>query len=269
MPRLITSVLGSFLSVYCFALSEQIYASTITYSSRSSPIDLNLLVGEELKVSINQVGSISVGVPPELNYKLKVQVIGNQFWMEPTDEFESTRMVVLAQPYGRIILNIGAAYEGTPSDSISVIFDDSSPKNESQQHYTPMYGFASLTRWVAQQLYSPERLLNSLPGVVRIPVSSDPIDLFRCGNRKPALCAEAVSATPIASWQSPDHYVTAVVISNRLAEPVVLDPREIKGIWRTASFLHATLSPTGFPEDNTVLVLISDLPFSESMHSYF
>ena len=70
----------------------------------------------------------------------------------------------------------------------------------------------ALTRFAAQQLYAPDRLLRALEGVYRVPIPDrGPVPLIRTAGT----LAE-VEATPLASWADETGlYVTAVRLRNR------------------------------------------------------
>jgi Protein of unknown function (DUF3438). len=54
-------------------------------------------------------------------------------------------------------------------------------------------------------------------------------------------------------------YVTAVKLANLTREPVLLDPRDLRGRWLTATFQHARLFPAG-SEADTQLASTSSPP---------
>ena len=264
MNRLFPFVGCALFAIVAIFVAGAVHADTIAYASSSSPIKLTLSVNSERAVFVEQADSISVGIPPELTFKLDLQVIGSQLWLTARDEFEATRIIVLARPSGRLVFEVSAVAHRTDTHPITVRLPSSSNSAESSSFEPPRYGFAKLTRWAAQQLYAPSRLLKPLPGVAPVPVKSAPVNIFRCGNRVPTLCAGAVNAVPIIGWRSSDHFVTAVKIKNNLDRIIILDPREIIGSWRTASFMHSKLGPRGVAEDGTIVILISDFPFDES-----
>jgi integrating conjugative element protein (TIGR03749 family) len=125
------------------------------------------------------------------------------------------------------------------------------------------YGYVALTRFAAQQLYAPERLLRELEGVYRVPVPDrGTVPLVRTA----AILAE-IEATPLASWADETGlYVTAVRLRNRTARHVVLDPRTaLRGEWLAATFQHARLFPAGHEADTTAVYLISARPFADAL----
>jgi len=64
----------------------------------------------------------------------------------------------------------------------------------------------------------------------------------------------------VAAWRKGNLFVTAVKLTNRSAHTVVLDPRLIRGQWRTATFQHAHLGAAASDTNVTALYLVSDRP---------
>jgi integrating conjugative element protein (TIGR03749 family) len=118
------------------------------------------------------------------------------------------------------------------------------------------YGYVSLTRFAAQQLYAPSRLLEDLPGVVRVPSNRDPVALVR---------GDTIEAFPLVAWRAGDLFVTAVKLTNHTDQPQILDARTLRGAWLTATFQHNRLLGAGDEADRTVVYLISARPFASSL----
>ena len=120
--------------------------------------------------------------------------------------------------------------------------------------------YVALTRFAAQQLYAPERLLRELEGVYRVPVSDQgTVPLIRTAGT----LAE-IEATPLASWA--DETGLYVRLRNLTSQPVVLDPRTaLRGEWLAATFQHARLFPAGHEADTTAVYLISARPFADAL----
>jgi integrating conjugative element protein (TIGR03749 family) len=113
----------------------------------------------------------------------------------------------------------------------------------------------TLTRFAAQQLYAPARLLKPASGIVRVPVPTGEFPLVRGGE---------VAAHALIGWRSGERYVTAVKLTNASKTPIVLDPRSLRGEWLTAAFQHNRLLPAGSEADTTAAYLISARPFAAS-----
>lgn len=245
---------GLFLSVA--------FADSVTYQWTETPLEIDLQVGVEKNIHIPGAVALQIGIPNSINSQLVPQIIGNHVWLKALEEFDSTRVILIAEPLGRLILQIRARTSDTSNQPVVIrkltageLVDSLEPASN--------HGFVKLTRWVVQQFYAPTRLVSDIPGVVRISVDKTPVELFRCGDRIPTVCAGAVSSVPLASWQSSHHFVTALHVTNNLSESIILDPRELRGPWRTAAFLHTRLHPKGQFGDSTMLVLISDFPFED------
>jgi integrating conjugative element protein (TIGR03749 family) len=117
------------------------------------------------------------------------------------------------------------------------------------------FGYIPLTRFAAKQLYAPIRLVKDRPGIVRVPVSREAVDLLHGGT---------VEATPVVAWRAGGLYVTAIKLTNRSEQPQTLDPRHLRGTWLAATFQHHRLLPKGDEADTTAVYLISARPFDVS-----
>jgi hypothetical protein len=66
------------------------------------------------------------------------------------------------------------------------------------------------------------------------------------------------------AWRAGGLYVTAVKLTNRTDQPQILDPRDLRGSWLTATFQHNRLLAAGSEADTTAVYLISARPFAAS-----
>jgi integrating conjugative element protein (TIGR03749 family) len=164
---------------------------------------------------------------------------------------------------GQIYLfDLSAAKEGGQTNPVQV-FMKKTGESESDQTTASVnsndaaapYSYVTLTRFAAQQLYAPARLVQDRPGIVRIPVARDSVALLR---------GDAVDATPLVAWRADGLYVTAVKLSNRSDRPQILDPRNLRGAWLAAAFQHNRLLAAGSEADTTAVYLISARPFESS-----
>ncbi|MBC42233.1 MAG: TIGR03749 family integrating conjugative element protein [Pusillimonas sp.] len=226
-----------------------------------APIAIPLVVGEERLVHFPD--SVSIGLPQSLTPLLRSQSINGTLYLLARQPFEATRVMVRSEIDGPIyVLDISAAPGGAESRSLPDVqvllqspqkppqdagADQSTSDNRSQ----PL-GYAALTRFAAQQLYAPTRLIPNQPGVVAMPVNAEPVDLVYGGK---------IEAVPVAAWKAGLRYVTAVKLTNRTQSSVVLDPRELRGSWLAATFQHNRLLPAGSEADTTAAYLVSDRRF--------
>ena len=232
---------------------------------RKAPIAVPLIVGEERLIHFPE--SVSIGLPQSLTARLRSQSINGTLYLLARQSFESTRVMVRSENGGPLfVLDLSAALsseERPPLPDVQVVLDTSKVAAGSDGSDTDsaetttgnrfsQWGYVALTRYAAQQLYAPERLVPNTPGVVAIPVQGASVNLLRGGG---------VEAVPVAAWKAGLHYVTAVRLTNHSAKAVILDPRELRGAWLAATFQHNRLLPSGTDEDTTAVYLISDRPF--------
>ena len=227
---------------------------------QKTPIPLALTVGTEKRVDFP--GPVKVGVPAAIHSVLRVQSVAGTVYLLAHQPFEATRVMVRAVDSGAIyLLDLSADNRGDPTAAIQILDPETGEADERVAEEQPLptlpaYGYVALTRFAAQQLYAPARLLRDLPGVVRVPVRREVVKLVRGG---------PVMAEPLAGWRAGDRYVTAVKLRNLTSQAVTLDPRTLRGTWLTAAFQHNRLFAAGDEADTTVVYLISARPFEASL----
>ena len=224
-----------------------------------APIALSLPVGKERMVTFP--GDVRAGVPPGLGDVLRTQsVAGTVYWLA-RKPFAATRIQVQEIDSGRLyLLDLRAESDATNIAPVEIVVRPSTPKDPDSPTPTTdsaRVDYVGLTRYAAQQMYAPKRLLRDPPGVHRAPLRiKRAVALVRGG---------AIEATPLATWRGGELYVTAVKLRNVTNAPVALDPRELRGQWLAATLHHARLLPHGDEADTTCVYLISARPFDESL----
>lgn len=225
---------------------------------RKTPIDVELAVDAERLVHFP--GAVEVGVPPQLQGALRVQSIGGTLYLLANEPFAATRVIVRGMDNGQTyLLDLSAVVDGGERSPIQIYLPDEAPASSSEPAAAsrpPQYGYVTLTRFAAQQMYAPARLLQELPGVVQVPIKREPVALVR---------GDAVEAVPLVAWRAGDLYVSALKLTNTTKRPQTLDPRTLRGRWLTAAFQHNRLHEAGSEADHTVVYLISDRPFAASL----
>ncbi len=224
------------------------------------PVELALTVGKERRVDFPR--PVKVGVPATIQSVLRVQSVAGSVYLLAHQPFGPTRVMVRAIEGGNVyLLDLSASDEGGSSPLIQILdpeTGESGPVASKEERAAgfPAYGYVALTRFAAQQLYAPARLLKRLPGVVRVPVHREAVKLLRGGQ---------VVAEPWVAWRAGDLYVTAVKLTNRADQAVTLDPRALRGTWLTAAFQHNRLLPSGDEADTTAVYFISARPFETAL----
>ena len=227
-----------------------------------TPIDLTLTVGQERLVQFP--GPVTLGVPGSLTPSLRVQSVDDTVYLLAQAPFEATRVVARELDGGRTyVLDLVASNDDGQTQPVQITLaaepdpsDNAAGDASGVRAAGTRIGYVALTRFAAQQLYAPVRLLAELPGAVRIPIKPDAVALVR---------GDAVTAIPLIAWRADGVYLTAVKLTNRLAQPLLLDARTLRGAWLAATFQHNRLAKHGDEADTTVVYLISSLPFAAAL----
>ena len=258
IPKLfLTWLLGMFVLQVGLAEAQSEPPERIVW--QKTPIALELRVGTERLVHFP--GAVQVGVPAPLQDLMRIQNIAGTLYLLAHQPFAPTRVVVRSLDGGRIyLLDVSAQVDSAGTGPIEIFHPDAA---RGERETVPpentralAYGYVTLTRFAAQQLYAPARLLNALPGVVRVPVKREPVTLVR---------GATLDAVPLIAWRAGDRFVTAVTLTNTTRHPQILDPRTLRGRWLTATFQHNRVHAAGSEADRTVVYLISARPFAASL----
>lgn len=223
------------------------------------PVEVTLKVGVERQIAFP--APVKVGVPASLKSKLRAQSVSDTVYLQATSAFDPTRLVVQTRDGGHTyLLDVESSDTDIPTPPIEIVDGRSHGEETTTPTPPPSIGQSSadpvtLTRFAAQQLYAPARLLRPAPGIVRVPVPTAVFPLVRGGE---------ISSQALIGWRSGERYVTAVKLTNTSTTPLVLDPRSLRGEWLTAAFQHNRLLPAGTDADTTVAYLVSARPFATS-----
>jgi integrating conjugative element protein (TIGR03749 family) len=232
---------------------------------RRVPLKIRLRVGTERIVTFP--APVRLGVPHEVTPFLRMQIVERTAYLFASEPFPETRLVAEDPMRGTVILlDVAAEKTLATSEPIEVHLetkrDDGTEPAASRsagetENEPEEIDMAMLTRFAARQVYAPRRLLSStVPGIRPIAFDSAPISGLYRGAR--------LLAVPIGAWRSSSLYVSAVKLTNLSAQPMELDPRELRGNWLAATFQHSRLLRSGDEEDTTVVYLISERRIEES-----
>ncbi len=232
-----------------------------------APIQLLLGVGKERRMSFP--GPVKVKIPTLRQESLTLRNISQTLYWTATEAFPRTEVLVQRLDNGETyVLDVTATEADV--DAYPLYVDQPTEKTPSAtktpartvrvpgrpRTKTTLYGrYRALTRYAAHQLYAPERLRLASPRIGSAPVKGTADHLLR-GSR--------VKAKPLASWTDGALFVTAVALTNALDEPIVLDPRDLRGQWLAATFQHVRLFAKGDGADTTAVYLVSQVPFEEA-----
>ena len=224
---------------------------------QKTPIAVALRVGEERMLHFR--APVSVGLPATLESVLRTQTVNGTVYLMAKAPFGNTRVMVREIDSGQTyLLDLNANTKNGQLAPISIYVDEtiSAEYRSAATDHRAQHDTVSLTRFAAQQLYAPLRLLSAVPGIVRVPIQQQSVALVP-GN--------AIEAKPLVAWRAGGLYVTAVKLRNRSSSARTLDPRTLRGKWLTAAFQHSRLLPAGDEADTTTVYLVSTQSFSASL----
>lgn len=197
-------------------------------------------------------------LPPGLEGLLEVQIIEDTAYLTANAPFPRARVHVQAiDGTTKIPLDIEAA-EGVavaPMLQVHLPGDgDADDDASTGSQEAPTVDMIELTRYAAQTLYAPSRLVPVLPGVHQEPVDRKTVSgLYR---------GAEIETAPLGAWSSGPLHVTAVRFTNRSDRPLELDVEQLRGRWIAATPQHWRLLPRGSEADTTAVYLVSDRPFA-------
>ena len=241
--------------------------ATVLMPWKRLPLPVALHTGHERVIFVNR--NVRVGYPAALDGKLRIQSSGGAVYLLAKADFPQTRLQLVDMDSGALILLDISATAGDELEAVDIRYDATVWRNEpggaqdeattdvpearDNSSLTALYVPLPvvLTRYAAQRLYGPSRVVEPVPGIASAPV------------RLPAtvttlLPTRPVTAMPLAAWQRDNLTVTALRLQNRSAQRIDLDPRALQGNFVTATFQHTWLGGRGTPEDTTVVYLVTD-----------
>ncbi|EPC00594.1 hypothetical protein L861_06550 [Litchfieldella anticariensis FP35 = DSM 16096] len=259
------------LLVGALLLGMQTWAVEIRHWDRK-PLVIPLPVDAERIVTLDR--NVRVGLPPTIADPevLRVQSAGGVLYLKAFEAFDPQRVQLQDVETGEILLLDLSAREGASHEEIRVV--DVEPQGDGQAATTASDATQSssggrrearettapalrapipvvLTRYAAQSLYSPLRLIGSVPGLHRTPM--------RLPETLPSLLPSLpVTATPLGAWTLEGWTVTAVRLESQDPRRAFeLDPRWLQGDFHSATFMHPSIGPRGSVEDTTTVFLVT------------
>ena len=231
----------------------------VLYENRPLPVALTL--DAERVIDLPFVAMLQL--PPTLEGKLQVQPIENVLYLTALAPFPRVRLLVQAVDGSAVLpLDVSAhAGQGTPErlPDLVIHLPGERPATDAAATVAPTAAgpdMAELTRFAAQSLYAPPRLIPASTRIRREQVAPELAkDLVRGG---------AVDSSALASWCAGKLCVTAVRLSNRGSVPLQLDPAMFRGRWVALTAQHWRLHGAGNAADTTAAYLVSDGRFADA-----
>ncbi|PRB81521.1 TIGR03749 family integrating conjugative element protein [Pseudomonas sp. MYb185] len=228
-----------------------------------TPLVIDLPVGQERLVVLNR--NVSVGLPLTIAHDdiLRVQSTGGVLYFKAHEAFDTERVQLKDESTGEIILVDLTAKADASAEQIQVISaevaeaDASERPDPAAEQRAPLP--VVLTRYVAQSLYSPLRVIEPVPGINRVAMRLP-------GSVETLLPALPVEARPIAAWTLEGLHATAIELRNQDPDrSFELDPRYLHGALMAATFMHPTIGPRGHLDDTTTIIIVTRGPLAEHL----
>ena len=228
---------------------------------RGTPIRIDLRLNTERTVRLPGATQLRSGLLGGPVPGLRVQALGDHLYLKAEQPFAATRLIVQPDIGQSILLDLAADLRFPAGAPLEVLTNpapttrsDADTNSLTPQANDRPVGYVALVRHAAQSLYAPTRLIPRSGAIARAPLPfHDAIDLVRGGH---------IEALPVAGWRANGPHgplwLAAIKLRNTLARPVTLDPRDLRGQWRVASFQHARLGAAGDPTDTTTVYLVAD-----------
>jgi integrating conjugative element protein (TIGR03749 family) len=234
------------------------------------PINVHLQVGNERIIHFPD--DVRYWLPDTVKRHVSVLAANGVLYIRAMEPFPTTRLRIQGLNDQQVyLLDITASEVAAVSDEL-IVMTKKNTRNRSKEataYRTTEDWRIRLTRYAAQQLYAPERLVDGDSAIKRIPVESKTsVPLIRGG---------LIETVPIASWQGHGLTVTAVRVRNLSRQSLQLqfdrsDSLQaldlsylVRGDWLTATLQHDRLGAMGDETDTTTLYLVSNRSFVESL----
>lgn len=264
--RLLRSVTCFVVSLCIVTVSDAAVVTTVNHATRDehivwrrAPINITLPVGHERLISFPERMQFGYDVKALPASALRVQNDNHTLYLLAKHPFTTHRVQAKLATGDIILLDINAQSHAD-NNPLDIVLPQL-PDNPMQPTPVATIAYVTLMRYAIQHLYAPERLVTQHSGMTRFPMeTAHVVPLFYDGS---------VTAMPLASWRGGDAYVTAILVKNRLAQALRLNPSLLCGAWQAVSFYPNTvLAPRGtaLNDDTSTLFVISSRPFSRAIH---
>ena len=261
------------------SLSDSAAFQTVAYDG--VPIDIELQAG--VQSMLRFPWQATVGLSAELVGVLEPVTIGDTTFLTPQMEFDSVEVKFKNAANGTIIVTRISSSESAMPVMLNIedirgdlanarsrrtgdqLAPQENERSATQRGLAADYSYIGMSRFAFQQMYSPVRLQEPLPGMrprrLKGSVESRAdYDLFP---------GERVVAVPWAEWRAPGGlYVTAVYLENRSERTVRIDPRRLRydqRVWKGLSFYAGHMGPASGAERVTTMVVISTTSWRRAM----
>ncbi len=235
----------------------------------NEPMTLHIKTGQEVRVIFPT--NVDLQVPLAITNNLQSLAPNrNMIYWTALENFDKARIIATADDGQDVyILDLMASENGIGEHIViedprrvlqsvptEITADIAAEKTEKQQLTDPAE--IVLTRFAAQSLYAPYRLVPSNPDITLLSTPTIPGDF----PLMQSVQGESLAVEVVAAWSGYNQYVTAVIIKNQSGRYVPVNAEKVRG-----NFTHITpqdlyIGPKGAWDDSTTLYLSSSKPFA-------
>lgn len=233
---------------------------------------------ETITLTVDRETALHFPAPVEFKYPrtiaahIEVVGLGNRVFIRPKNELSPTRVHAQSIDGGTyFIFDLSATTSdaGVAPAEILIVDDTSTRSAGTSDAPAPASGsdwsssLVPLVRFMAAQFYGPQRLARPLAGARRISVDTTPIDLLPLQHQ--------VAAIPQAGWSYRGMYGYAVKLVNHGSHDYMLDPRDFRGAWISATPQHTLLTAARTPAadarstNETIVYLTASSPMRRAV----
>ncbi|MCF6204046.1 MAG: DUF3438 family protein [Methylococcaceae bacterium] len=237
-----------------------------------NPLSITLGINEERRLTFPDAKIVWGDISDKLkdDGALKVEIINNNVYLRALKPFKNTRNVFGKEGGSDVYLfDIKATQAKTGSQRLIIVkgedryaVSDKDKKVEPETVIAPLKsrgsptsGYATMFKYVAREIYAPDRLRGGSKGIYRESVNKRAVYHLLRDNQ--------VITKPVGAWRSGSLHITAISVENITNRTITLDPRNIRGFWKASLFHSPRILAKGSPMDNTTLYLVSNETFAE------
>ena len=214
--------------------------STVFY--HGVPINIDLRVNEESRIHLEE--SVEIGLPHILTSKLDVASVHGIVYLTARQTFTRQRVALKGSQTGRfVLLDVSASTDAPKIEDLSIRTGNPAVASAGSPSMSP----AKLLRVVAKLTLTPLLPKSGSSGIQRVSMTLDPQSIYR---------GFGIDATLLSAWRSEKWLALVVELRNTTGEAIRLSPRDLRGLWHSAGFVHTRLLPHGKRGAQTVLFLV-------------
>lgn len=256
-------LLISILLAFFNTASAQENSKDIRYW-QNLPISISLKVGEERLIMLPFEANIHFH--PTIVNKVSVSNLGTNILIKAQQAFEPGRIKIKSRDPSKSFLLIVDLYttESASTEPVEIVIPDllqndmsdlNPPNSKSFDNEHP---YSSLSRYVFQRLYMPERVWEGFSHISPAKAFSGFLPLYESGELRVKV---------LGSFRKGKYYATAVRATNITKKPVTVDVRKFRGDYKARAGHIFRLLPINVDADraSTAFVLFTDKPFDEAV----